>query len=175
MLLVELHHLFVHALLVVLVLLLQRLELRRVHLQPLHGADLLDRERQDHDPHADATSTTIAQAQVSPIERVQPFEDVREEVLDRREDVGERDHAARRARLGRKETLVTDVVDAAVAPRVAAQEPPGGQQAAAQETELPKRVDRVLRAGGVVLAAALREGAERVPIHVDAGDAGGPG
>ena len=174
MLLVELHHLFVHALLVVLVLLLQRLELRRIHLQPLHRADLLDRERQDHDAH-ESDEHDDRPGPGEPDRRMQPFEDVREEVLDRREDVGERDHAVRRARLGGKRRWSRTWSTPPWLHGLQRSEPPGSQQAAAQETELPKRVDRVLRAGRVVLAATLREGAERVPIHVDAGDAGGPG
>ena len=48
---VELHQLFVLALLVVLPLLLQRLHLRRVRLQVLHRVDLLDRDRDEQDPH----------------------------------------------------------------------------------------------------------------------------
>src|SRR5262245_1918437 len=48
------------------------------------------------------------------------------------------------------------VIDAAVAPRVAAQEPPAGEHPTPDEPELPESVDRVLRAARVVLARARR-------------------
>src|SRR5262245_35918866 len=63
------------------------------------------------------------------------------------------------------------VVDPALAPRVAAQEPPAGEDHSPHEPVLTQRVDRVLRAGRVVLAAAGKEDAERVPVHVDEPDA----
>src|SRR5690348_7690798 len=63
-----------------------------------------------------------------------------------------------------------DVVDAAEAPRVTAQQPPAGEDDAAEEPVLAQRVDRVLRAGRVVLAAAREEDAERVPVCVDEPD-----
>jgi len=50
---VELHHLLVEALLVVLVLGLQVLDLGRQVAQRLHGAELLDGEREKDDPHHD--------------------------------------------------------------------------------------------------------------------------
>ena len=56
-----------------------------------------------------------------------------------------------------EQPLVVRVVDAAVAPRVAAQEPPAGEHRAADEPVLAQRVERVLRAGRVVLAGAGRE------------------
>src|SRR5262245_31888413 len=47
------------------------------------------------------------------------------------------------------------VVDSAMAPRVAAEEPPAGEHAATDEAELAERVERVLRAARVELARAF--------------------
>ena len=52
------------------------------------------------------------------------------------------------------EVGVLGPVDAAVAPRVAAQQPPAGEDAALDEAVRAERVDRVLRAARVVLARA---------------------
>jgi hypothetical protein len=49
--------------------------------------------------------------------------------------------------------LVVRVVDAAVAPGIAAKEPPGCEHDPTQEAELTQRVEGVLGATGVVLAA----------------------
>ena len=59
-----------------------------------------------------------------------------------------------------EEAPVRELVDAAVAERVAAQQPPAGQDRPADRTELANRLDRVGRAGRVV-AAARREGRVR--------------
>jgi hypothetical protein len=86
---VELHDLLVHLLLVVLVLLLDRLQLRRVHLEALHRPELLDRERQDHDPH-DQREDDDRPRPREPDRRVQPLEEVGEDVLDRGERIHQR-------------------------------------------------------------------------------------
>jgi hypothetical protein len=58
--------------------------------------------------------------------------------------------------------LIVRVVDSPVAPGIAAEKPPGGEDGAAQEPELTQGVERVLRAARVVLAtAADRPGDER--------------
>ena len=123
------------------------------------------------------TSATIDHAHERPAVVVEPLEDVREEVLDRAERVGERDHVLTPlpSSRGRNSVLVARVVDAAVAPRVAAEQPPAGDDPAADEPELPERVERVLRAARVVLARARRrQQAERVPPGVDEADAEPP-
>src|SRR5687767_14086812 len=52
-----------------------------------------------------------------------------------------------------EEALLLDGIEAAVAPRVAAKEPPGGQHDAAQYAVALDGLQRVRRAGRVVLAA----------------------
>src|SRR5206468_8590234 len=62
--------------------------------------------------------------------------------------------------------LVVRVVDAATAPRVAAQQTPECQHRALEQAELLVRVDRVLGAGRVVLAAAgTEERAQREAVR----------
>src|SRR4029450_8773774 len=74
------------------------------------------------------------------------------------------------------EGRVLGVVDAAVAPGIAAEEAPGGVRAAFHEPVEAKRIDRVLRAARVVLAGAGgREQAECVPPRVDETGPGGAG
>src|SRR3954465_3177201 len=68
-----------------------------------------------------------------------------------------------------------DVVDAAAAPRVAAQKTPAGEGGAADQAALAQRVDRVLRAARVVLARVRRrEQPERPAPRVDQADADVP-
>src|SRR5262252_2973166 len=64
----------------------------------------------------------------------------------------------------------SDRVVASVAPRVAAEEAPAGHRAAAEEPVLPERLDRVLRARGLVLARRREERAERHPVRPDEAD-----
>src|SRR5262245_54031430 len=58
------------------------------------------------------------------------------------------------------------VIDATVAPGIAAEKPPGREHAPPDETEFLERVYRVLRARRVVLAAACGEEPERVAVRV---------
>ena len=150
-LLVEAHDLFLLALLVGLVLLLERLELRREHLEPLHRVDLLDGERHHHHPHHQREDDDRERPRET-ARRVQPLEDVREDVLERW-----RIEASAITRPSpwppAEERLVMRVVDAAVAPRVAAQRAASRRGRPADEPELTQRVGRVVRAGRVVLAA----------------------
>ena len=125
-LLVELHHLLVLALLVVLVLRLQRLDLRRERLQALHRLELLERQREqrraDHDRQRDDRDAP-RQADVS----WKNVEDRLEDIDQRLEDVREDGHGsadASRARRRAEQALRLDGIEAAVAPRVAAQQPP---------------------------------------------------
>src|SRR5262245_25219359 len=63
------------------------------------------------------------------------------------------------------------VVDPALGPGVAAEQPPAGLERALHQTVLVQRVDGVLRATGVVLARALgNEDAERIAVDVDERD-----
>src|SRR5262245_4137845 len=70
-----------------------------------------------------------------------------------------------------EQRLLLDVVDTAVAPRVAAQQPPRCQHRTAEETVAAKRADRILRAARVVLArAGRRQQAEGPAPRVDEPD-----
>src|SRR5437764_14722511 len=62
------------------------------------------------------------------------------------------------------------VVDAAVAPGVAAEQPPAGEDRPLQEPVLAQSVERVLRAGRVVLAAVPEQRADRPSVHQDQSD-----
>src|SRR6267154_2467835 len=54
-----------------------------------------------------------------------------------------------------------------MAPRIAAKKPPAGEERAAHEPLLPYRVNRVLRAGRVVLARRREERPEGDPVEPD--------
>ena len=92
-LLVELHRLLLQALLVVLVLGLDLLDLRLESAQRVHRADLLDRQRQDQEPHdhrerhdrpSPAEAGVVVQPLDHPVGRVdQRLEDVRERKVHR--------------------------------------------------------------------------------------------
>ena len=69
-----------------------------------------------------------------------------------------------------EQPLVAGVVHAAVTPRVAAEKPPGGEHRAARRAVAAKRVDRVLRAGRVVLARSGEERAHSQLVEPDEGD-----
>src|SRR5204863_9815932 len=72
----------------------------------------------------------------------------------------------------REHLLVARIVHAATAPGVAAEQAPGCEHCPLEEAELPVGLDCVLRAGGVVLAAAgPEEGSQRQPIGPDRSDA----
>ena len=66
-----------------------------------------------------------------------------------------------------EERLVARVVDAAAAPRVAAEEAPAGEHEPAEDAELAERVERVARAARVVLAALAEERADERAVGVD--------
>src|SRR5437762_14371942 len=59
------------------------------------------------------------------------------------------------------------VVDAAVTPGVAAEQPPAGEYRPLQDPVLAQSVERVLRAGRVVLAAVPQQRADRPAVDVD--------
>ena len=88
---VELHQLFLLALLVGLVLLLDRLHLRHVRLHPLHRLDLPHRQR-DKDDSDDDRQRHDGPGPRQADRPVQPVEHVPKQVLDRRERA-EEDHA----------------------------------------------------------------------------------
>src|SRR5205823_6816513 len=71
----------------------------------------------------------------------------------------------------REEPLVFDLVDAATRPGMAAEQPPAGEDATSQQAVAAQRVDRVLRAGRVVLAGRREERAEGHPVGADEADA----
>jgi hypothetical protein len=87
-LLVELHHLLVEALLVALVALLELLHLGREALHVLHPADALVGERQDRDPH-DHGQHHDRPAPAQPDRVVPELEDDVGDVDQRLEDVGD--------------------------------------------------------------------------------------
>src|SRR5215217_5403407 len=64
-------------------------------------------------------------------------------------------------------SLVSDVFYGAVALLIAAQEPPPGENRAAEESIGPERVERVLRAARVVLAGAGEDWAEGPAPGID--------
>src|SRR5260370_12520518 len=64
----------------------------------------------------------------------------------------------------------SDRVEPSAAPGIAAQQSPPGEQRAPQQAFLPYRVDRVLRAGRVVLARGRKERTERDAIEPDGRD-----
>ena len=124
---VELHQLFVLPLPVVLPALLDLLHLRRVRLEVLHRVDLPHRDGTSR-IRTSTTSATIDQAHVRPAVSWNHSRTVGEEVLDRREEAGRRSRVLRSRARGRKSVRSLHVVDAAVAPRVAAQEAPAGER-----------------------------------------------
>ena len=100
-------------------------------------------------------SATIDHAHGEPARVVQPGEDVREDVLERAEGCRRRSRARLSRPAEREDRLVAGVVDAAVAPRVAAQQRASPRaRLRARSPNSRKRVDRVLRAARVVLARA---------------------
>lgn len=70
-----------------------------------------------------------------------------------------------------EQPLVMGVVDAAMAPRVAAKKPPSDEDRPLQEPVLTQSVKRVLRAGRVVLAAVAEHGTDRPAV--DPNETGG--
>ena len=127
---VELHELLVLLLLVALVLLLDLLHLRQEGLHPLHRVDLPDGERDEGEPDDDR-ETTIDQAQVRPTSLWRWSASTG---ADARAGRGWR--GAEGSRDGSGRASGRDVVDAAAAPRVAAQQPPAREHAAAHEAVL---------------------------------------
>src|SRR5437868_11975486 len=81
-----------------------------------------------------------------------------------------------RGRRQTEETLILDRVVAAVTPRVAAQQPPAGQDQAPEYAEAADRLRGVGRAGGLVLAAAREERRDHALVGDDRRDrdAAGP-
>ena len=69
-----------------------------------------------------------------------------------------------------EQRLVLDEVDAAVAPGVAAKQPPGGQHDSSQHTVAADRLDGVLGAGRMVLAARGKRGRDRALVEADRRD-----
>src|SRR5207237_7635625 len=66
-----------------------------------------------------------------------------------------------------EEPLALGVVDPAAAPGIAAKQPPAGEDRPAEEPVMPHRIERVLRAARVVLAAAAPEHAQRPAVGID--------
>src|SRR4051794_27567658 len=66
-----------------------------------------------------------------------------------------------------EQPLVLRVVNAAVAPGIAAEQPPAGEKRPFEKAVLAQRIERVLRAGRVVLAAVAEQRADSPAIHVD--------
>src|SRR5262249_60553578 len=62
------------------------------------------------------------------------------------------------------------MVNSAVAPRIAPEQPPAGEDRPLHEAVLPQRVERVLRAGRVVLAAVSEQWAGRPAVDPDKTD-----
>src|SRR5205807_9463559 len=71
------------------------------------------------------------------------------------------------ARTGAEQALGLDRVVAAVAPGVAAQHAPAGEDEAAERAVSPDRLDRVARAGGVVLAVRSQRGRHHQLVEPD--------
>src|SRR6185295_8126928 len=70
-----------------------------------------------------------------------------------------------------KHLLVARVVDTAATPGIAAQQAPAGEHGPLEQSELLVRVDRILRAGRVVLALAdSKERRKREAVHPDSAD-----
>ena len=131
-LLVELHQLLVLALLVVLLLLLERLHLGRVRLQVLHRVDLLHGDRHEHDAHEhgqrhDRPRPREADRLVQP-DRGRSGGSSRAGAADSRWRRSGRSRRALRLVPPAAEVRVLGPVDPAVAPRVAAQKPPAGEE-----------------------------------------------
>jgi hypothetical protein len=181
MLLEERHLLALHALAVVFVLLLDFLDVGLQGLHLAHAVHGSEGEGQDHEagePGDQDDPDTPGDADVV----VQPGDDRVEEILELGDDrdYGMEEHVrllrrveavgsggSRRSRPspalrpgGRvpKQTAVRELVHAAVAERVAAQEPPAGQDQPPDRTKLANRLDRVCRAGRVVAAAGGEAG-----------------
>src|SRR5919204_5215071 len=72
--------------------------------------------------------------------------------------------------LALEQRLVMRVIHAAVTPRVAAEEAPAGEDRSADETVLTQRVDRVLRAGRVVLARVRKQRTDEPAVDVEGRD-----
>ncbi len=153
-LLVELHHLLLLALLVVLVLGLDRLHLRRQLLHALHRAELLDGQREQDRAHAHRQQHDRP-APGHPDAVVEERQDRLEDVDQRLEDVRGDKHGSggRSGRSGLEQPLFLDRIKASVAQRIAAQQPPPGQDEPAQYAVSGYGLRRVLRARGVVAAA----------------------
>ena len=66
-----------------------------------------------------------------------------------------------------EQRLVLDEVHPAVAPRVAAKQPPGGEHRSPEHAIAPDRLDGVGRAGRMVLAARGQAGRDHAPVEAD--------
>ena len=113
---------------------------------------------------------TIARPQLRPTSSCRNDDHRVGDVDQRLEDVRERDQAAAsrcswRAAVVAEEAAVGELVDAAVAPRVAARQAPGGDDRAADNAELTHGLDRVGRAGRVVLAAVRQRRRDQAPVE----------
>ena len=95
---VELHQLLVLPLPVVLPALLDLLHLRRVRLEVLHRVDLAHRDRHEQDPHARRRARRSTRPRGRPDRVVEPLEDGREDVLERRQDPADDHRSAPRRR-----------------------------------------------------------------------------
>jgi hypothetical protein len=153
-LLVELHQLLLLTLLVVLVLGLQRFQLRLQALEGLHRAELLQRQRheqraddhrQEHDREAPAGAQVV----------VEDLEHRLEHVDERLEYVRGDEH--HQAPLGwsswPEQALMLWRVEPAVTPGIAAKQPPAREDQAPEYAELSDCLRGVLRTRGEVLAA----------------------
>ena len=173
-LLVEAHHLLLHALSVVLVFLLDLFDLRLQRLQRAHPFERFVGERDQQRPGADREGDDRrppAEADVV----VEELEDRVGDVDQRLQDVRRSGSRARLAVvvLGRVDRAdpqgeaVGDRVEAAVAERVAAQQAPGGEQQRRGSAEAADRLGRVGRAGRLVAAAARQGGRDPALVGGD--------
>ena len=135
-----------------------------------HRADLLQRQRQDHEPGDDGQEDDRhAPARADVV--VEEGEDRVRDVDQRLQDVGVReDHAGDPRASVLKQRARLDRVVAAVAERVAARQAPGGEDRAAHDAELADRLRRVGRAGRLVLAAARQGGRDEALVEPDRGE-----
>ena len=130
-------------------------------LQVAHRRDLLHRERQDHEPgHEREGDDREAPGEADVV--VEEADHRVRGVDQRLQDVRERNHAATPpwscSQRAAEEFAVGELIDAPVAPRVAARESPRRDDRAAHDPELTHRLHGVGGAGRVVLAAGGDQG-----------------